>query len=57
MKTAEFEYIVDPDEVAHNEPHYLALLCLPSRLSILNVTELRNFADTNFPVCLLALYG
>ena len=32
MKVAEFANSVDLDEVAHNEPPYLDLYCLPSSL-------------------------
>ena len=55
-KIAEFEYSVDLDEVAHNEPPHVDLHCLLSSLSILNMillgfNILRKFADENFVVC------
>ena len=36
-KIAEFANSVDLDEVAHNEPPHLDLLCLPSSLWIINI--------------------
>ena len=55
-KIAEFEYSVDLNEVAHNEPPHVDLHCLLSSLSILNMillgfNILRKFADENFVVC------
>ena len=37
-KIAEFANSVDHDEVAHNEPPQLDLHCLPSSLTILNMS-------------------
>ena len=36
-KIAEFANSIDLEEVAHDEPPYLDLDCLPSSLSILNM--------------------
>ena len=34
VKNVEFANSIDPDKVAHNEPSYLGLQCLPSHLWI-----------------------
>ena len=48
---AEFANTVDPDEMAHHEPSYLDIQCLPSSILIYNLIQFElkvfflNFAD------------
>ena len=38
---AEFANLVDPDEMAHDELSHLDLQCLPSRLQIFNIIQVK----------------
>ena len=57
-KIVEFANNVDPDEVAHNEPPYIGLHCLPTCLSRLSTMWLgQNFSlkfrRLRFVVCFI----
>ena len=59
MNIVDFASSVDPDEAAPDEPPYLDLYCLSSRLGIFHIAYsldetffFLNFADVNFVICI-----